>query len=68
MKNKNNNSTVIVKVIDIVYDTDYETLNLPTELTFELDNDFDIENGLADVVSEETGYSVNSLNYQIMQA
>jgi hypothetical protein len=63
-----NTPTIFIKATDIVYDTDHETQNLPTDITFEVDNDFEPEDGLADLVSEETGYAVKSLNYLILEA
>ena len=51
-------------VSDIVYDTDGDeeiAKDLPKTLTFDVRPDFDIDN-IADLVSDETGWLVKSLN------
>ena len=63
-----------IKAINIQYDLsdlpyDKTTLrlesSLPKVLTFEVDSDFDPEYELADLVTDETGYCVTDLGYEI---
>jgi hypothetical protein len=62
-----------VKVTDIVYDTesdgviyDATELKLPTEFTIELVGDNDVENEIADTISDKTGWCVQGFNYEIL--
>ena len=62
-----------VKVTDIVYDTesdgviyDATELKLPTEFTIELVGDNDVENEIADSISNQTGWCVQGFNYEIL--
>jgi hypothetical protein len=66
-------SSMKVKVTDIVYDTesdgviyDATELKLPTELEIELVGDNDIESEIADVISDLTGWCVEGFNYEIL--
>ena len=63
-----------IKATNIQYDLsdlpyDKTTLrlesSLPKVLTFEVDSDFDPEYELADLVTDETGYCVTDLGYEI---
>ena len=61
------------RVTDIVYDTesdgviyDATELKLPTEFTIELVGDNDVENEIADSISNQTGWCVGSYNYEIL--
>jgi hypothetical protein len=65
-------SSMKVKVTDIVYDTesdgviyDVTELKLPTELEIELVGDNDIESEIADAISDKTGWCVQGFNYEI---
>ena len=65
-------SSMKVKVTDIVYDTesdgviyDATELKLPTELEIELVGDNDIESEIADAISDKTGWCVQGFNYEI---
>ena len=52
------------RACDIVYDTDgHDVKGLPKELEFDVEPGFDPDEGLADLVSERTGWLVTSLNY-----
>lgn len=53
-----------ITAFDIDYDLD-EDQNpvLPKSISFLVEDDFDPENELADKVSEETGFCVNSCSY-----
>jgi hypothetical protein len=62
---------MIVKAFDITYDIDTDDIReikaaerLPQEFRFEVEDDFDPEDDLADLVSEKTGFAVISLNYE----
>ena len=66
-------SSMKVKVTDIVYDTesdgviyDATELKLPTELEIELVGDNDIETEIADVISDLTGWCVEGFNYEVV--
>jgi len=66
-------SSMKVKVTDIVYDTesdgviyDATELGLPTELEIELVGDNDIESEIADVISDLTGWCVQGFNYEVV--
>ena len=66
-------SSMKVKVTDIVYDTesdgviyDATELKLPTELEIELVGDNDIESEIADAISDKTGWCVQGYNYEIL--
>jgi hypothetical protein len=58
-----------------VYDTrdicdghqwDQNELDLPSEFTIELVGDNDVENEIADTISDLTGWCVGSYNYEIL--
>ena len=49
-----------VKVFNIEYDTDNEFVELPQELILEVEDD------ICDAVSDETGFCVFSLQYEII--
>ena len=51
-----------VKVFNIEYDTDGEFVELPKELFLEVE----FEEDICDVVSDETGFCVFSLQYEII--
>ncbi len=48
------------KVYDIVYETDGEEVDLPTEMTVEVDD----EQEIANAVSDKTGWLVVSMDYE----
>jgi heme/copper-type cytochrome/quinol oxidase subunit 2 len=54
-----------VHFYNINYDTDGESIDLPTELTLEVDDDIDVSLEGADLISDETGFCVNSFNFEI---
>lgn len=51
-----------VKAFNIAYDTDGEDIDLPNEVFIEVDDEDDI----CDAVSDETGFLVNSFNFEIL--
>jgi hypothetical protein len=63
-----------IKVTDIVYDTDIDddssqfVLNsdLPSEMIVEVDGIIDIDQEIADAISDLTGWCVGSYNYEIV--
>ena len=53
------------RVFNIEYDTDGEAVDLPIELHFkDLYKDFSPDNGLADLISDSTGFCVFSFEYE----
>lgn len=53
------------RVFNIDYDTDGESVDSPKELHFkDLDKDFSPEYGLADLISDSTGFCVFSFEYE----
>ena len=52
-----------IRAIDIDYETDGAKITLPKELDFEVEDDFDPEEELADLVSDKTGWLVKSVDY-----
>lgn len=64
-----------IKVTDIVYDTrdicdghiwDQNELELPNEMTLIIEGDVDIEDEIASVISDTTGWCVSGYNYEIL--
>lgn len=58
------NNVKTVRCSEIVYDTDGQEVDLPSTLTVEIDCDAGLEETLADLISDRTGFCVISLNYQ----
>ena len=66
-------SSMKVKVTNIVYDTDIDddssqfVLNsdLPSEMIVEVDGIIDVESEIADAISDRTGWCVQGFNYEI---
>jgi len=59
-------SSMKVKVTGIVYDTDGESVDLPSEMIVEVDGIIDIDQEIADAISDKTGWCVGSYNYEIL--
>ena len=68
-------SSMKVKVTDIVYDTrdicdghqwDQNELDLPSEMIVEVDGIIDVESEIADAISDRTGWCVEGFNYEIL--
>ena len=67
-------SSMKVKVTNIVYDTDIDddssqfVLNsdLPSEMIVEVDGIIDVESEIADAISDRTGWCVQGFNYEIL--
>ncbi len=57
-----------IKAYDIEYDTDGIDVDLPNELTFDIeDQDFVPEYELADAISDKTGFCVFSFQFDILE-
>ena len=52
-----------VRVFNIEYDTDGEDINLPYEVFVEVEE----EDNICDAVSDQTGFCVQRLQYQILK-
>jgi len=67
-------SSMKVKVTNIVYDTDIDddssqfVLNsdLPSEMIVEVDGIIDVESEIADAISDRTGWCVQGYNYEVV--
>ncbi len=67
-------SSMKVKVTNIVYDIDIDddssqfVLNsdLPSEMIVEVDGIIDVESEVADAISDRTGWCVQGFNYEIV--
>lgn len=61
------NGTKLYRAYDIVYDTDGEVIDLPRELLIEVSeiDDFDPSLGLADKISDITGWLVESYSFEL---
>ena len=60
-------SNMKIKVTNIVYDTDGESISdLPTEMIVNVDGVIDVESEIADAISDNTGWCVESYNYEIL--
>jgi hypothetical protein len=55
-----------IKVTNIVYDTDGESVDLPSEMIVNVDGVIDIDQEIADAISDKTGWCVGSYNYEIL--
>lgn len=60
-----------VKVSDIDYDTEsdgvvHTDLDLPKEMILELDDDCEIEDAIADAISDQTGWCVLAFNFYFL--
>jgi hypothetical protein len=49
---------------NIKYDTDGRKIRLPKKILFEVEDDFDADEELADLISDETGFCVFSCEYR----
>jgi len=55
-----------VRFFDIIWDTDEESEELPNSVTFDVNDDVDLETEAADILSDRYGWCVCSLNYEII--
>ena len=55
-----------VRFFDISWDTDGEDVDLPTDVTLEVDEDIDLDTQGADELSDEFGWCVFGFNYEIV--
>jgi hypothetical protein len=55
-----------IKVTNIIYDTDGESVDLPSEMIVNVDGIIDIDQEIADAISDKTGWCVGSYNYEIL--
>jgi len=56
----------LVKAFNIEWDTDGEYIDLPTVAFFNVDNDFDCEEELTNLLSDQYNYCVNYAEYEIV--
>lgn len=58
-----------VRFLNIVWDTDGEQVDLPTDVTLDtdLENEEDVQYRGADVLSDTYGWCVESFNYEIVE-
>lgn len=55
-----------VRAFNIKYDTDGEDVDLPAEIVFEnVSEDLNLEDEIANMVSDKTGWCVESVDYEI---
>ena len=52
-----------VRLFNIDWDTDGETVSLPTDVTVEVDEDFDAEEEAADLLTDKYGWCVKGCEY-----
>ena len=58
-----------IRAFNIKYDTDGNkkiAAKLPKELIFEVDDDFDADEELADLISDNTGFCIFGCEYKII--
>lgn len=56
-----------VRFHDIVWDTDGEQVDLPTEVTLEVEPDTVLPEEAADTLSDKFGWCVQSVDYTILK-
>lgn len=56
-----------VKFSNIVWDTDGEDVELPTEVTAQVDDDLDLDENGADFLSDGYDWLVSSFDYEILE-
>jgi hypothetical protein len=54
---------MLIRFWDISWDTDGEDADLPTDVTLEVENDLDIANDGADVLSDKFGFLVEGFYF-----
>lgn len=55
-----------IRAFNIKYDTDGQKIKLPKEIVFDVEPDFDVDEELADLISDETGFCVFSCECEIL--
>ncbi len=55
-----------VRFFDIDWDTDDKVVDLPSETIMEVDDNIDLENESADVLSDKYGWCVFGCSYEIL--
>ena len=55
-----------IRAFNIRYDTDGQKIKLPKKIVFDVEDDFDADEELADLISDETGFCVFSCEYEIL--
>jgi len=59
-----------IKVTNIVYDTESDgevhDIDLPKEMILNIPNDCDIEDEIANQISNKTGWCIEGFNYEIL--
>ena len=63
-----NEETIKVRVTDIDWDVDHEEelCDLPIDLEFDFPSDSNLEEDLADAISDAYGFSIKTLNYEVL--
>lgn len=56
----------LVKAFNIQWDTDGEDIDLPSEAFFHVDDNFDINEGLSDLLTDEYNFCVNVAEYEVV--
>ena len=56
----------LIKAFNIQWDTDGEPIDLPSEAFFCVDNNFDINEGLADLLTDEYNFCVDYVEYEVV--
>lgn len=61
-----------IKITDIVWDVDDDDdVELPTEIVYNCDDNVsekDIDDSIADLVSDDYGYCIDSLDYELIKS
>ena len=56
----------LIKAFNIQWDTDGEPVDLPTEAFFSVDDNFDINENLADLLTGEYNFCVEYAEYEVV--
>lgn len=56
----------LIKAFNIEWDTEGQEIDLPKEAFFQVDDDFDCDEGLADLLTDEYNFCVNYAQYEIV--
>lgn len=57
-----------IRTFNIIYDTDGRRVKLPKEIIFtEVDSDINPDDDLADMISDKTGYCVESFRFEVIK-
>jgi hypothetical protein len=56
----------LIKAFNIQWDTNGEGIDLPSEAFFNVDDNFDISEGLSDLLSDEYNFCVDYAEYEVV--